>query len=53
MYSDLSDIRDIGAVFEALLEALDPLEEGVAGGVAASMDEEAYGGQAVQVAAVS
>lgn len=42
MYSDLYSVRDISDVFDALLEALDPLEEGVVGGVAEEMGEEDF-----------
>lgn len=46
VYSDLSGVRDIGAILDALFEALDPLQEGVAGCVSEDMDEEEdeYGG---------
>lgn len=46
MNSDLSGVRDIGAILDALFEALDPLQEGVAGCVSEDMDEEEdeYGG---------
>ena len=40
MYSDLCSIRDLGAVMETLFEILNPLEEGVEGGVAEDMEEE-------------
>lgn len=40
VYSDLCCVRDVSAILTALLEALDPMEEGVAGGVAEEMDEE-------------
>ena len=46
VYSDLCCVRDMSAILSALLEALDPMEEGVEGGVAEEMDEEedVYGG---------
>ena len=44
MYSDLCGVRDLGIILDALLEALDPLQEGVAGGVSEAMEDE-YSGQ--------
>ena len=40
VYSELYGVRDISAVFDALLEVLDPTNEGVAGGVAEDIAEE-------------
>lgn len=40
VYSDLCGVRDISAIFDALLEVLDPTKESVAGGVAEDIAEE-------------
>ena len=40
VYSDLCNVRDMNEVLDALLEALNPLEEGVSMGVAEEMDDE-------------
>ncbi len=46
LHSDLNKVRHLFGVLDTLLEVLDPLQEGVAGGVAEDMeDEEEYRGQ--------